>query len=550
MRSWIIPIAAFAVGAAGVFVAAAGLQLVVMVEFVATWPTLVAWFELGFGLGIAALGGALATEASWPRIPAALGLLGFVPIGGIWALWLAFHGVFSLAAFIVPGVAMLALILLAVAWVEVGKVAAEWVKANAEVGGFAGQRSAGIDLPMVGAGVVVVGGAAIIGLGGWIYATTDWPDRAWLAVRAVSLGVSPRYGPERVDFVGDSSALMWDPLGFYAGFESNLDGVDAGAVRALGDDLSTEVGLRLIADAGTGDPVEAERILWTDGHPERLPAWIAGGLRHRGAMRSPESLFRRSLDPELHVAPVTMHFGTTQLVVLFLEVARRLDLAMGAVSSPGHLYVRYDPPAGVDAAPLFVDVSAFDAEDGLAVDAVPKGFLIDEDYYPSGRGGTWASEDFASAAHYYEVMDQRTLADAIAANVVDGWKDEGHPEAEVPELSARVADSHEPSLIRALYADHLDAAKGALDADQLDVAVAEARAAAELRTTKGVLVWSMQPDEQLVLARAELALGDAEGAARDLASMLTYCADEGLGAGDDEDCARAYDLDAVLRAAP
>jgi hypothetical protein len=205
------------------------------------------------------------------------------------------------------------------------------------------------------------------------------------------------------------------PLEWYLDYESRWVPLAKDQVLGVADDIADEVVWRLSAATGTSDPVEGERRLWAAQDQEQLPLWVADRLRARNVYYSPESLFSRSFDPDLHVVPGTVHLDCDQLVWIFLHVAWRLDLAMSAVPSPMHVYLRYAGPEGQ--APLWVETTQFRRvdEDGNRVDFMGEGigetFFIDEDYYPSGRGGTYATQEIATAAGFWAPWAERDIRD-------------------------------------------------------------------------------------------------------------------------------------------
>ncbi|MDP2313777.1 MAG: hypothetical protein Q8P41_12790 [Pseudomonadota bacterium] len=491
--------AAFSVAAAGFIGLVAAAQESDSVIFQDALTGALPLVFMAAGVAAVALGWKLAHPRAWAR-GIALAVLFVLGCGGApWAFWLMANGLFTALSVLAPPFALFALVLVAVTWREVGRAAALRALAEAETEklmaeAMAQAKADGTEPPraerpwlmpaLYGVVAVPVGMFAMM-----IFAPETW---SWAEVRVN--GVRAGRNPFASAFVARATAYPYSgsPLGWYLDYEDRWVDLPKDDVLAVADAIADEVAWQLAAATNSADPVEGERALWVAGREKELPLWIAAAIRERNVYYSPESLFSRSFDPKVHVLPDTVHLDCDQLAYIFLHVAWRLDLAMSAVPSPMHVYVRYGGPDGQD--PLWVETTQFRSIDvtGDRVDFMGRGigetFFIDADYYPSGRGGNWASAEVIDAAGLYGPWTERDIRDAVVANVIVGLM-RGHIDAPYgAELEAHLEGSREITLVTNLYTHYLSTAKAARDAGKVDEARAAARQAQALRASHGALV--------------------------------------------------------------
>ncbi len=497
--------AAFAVAAAGFTALVAGGQEAAMVIFRDAFTGALPLVFMAFGAAAVGVGWKLAHPRAWARLAAAPLLFVLALAGGPWALWLMWNGLFTALSVLGPLFAFVAAVLLAVSWREIGRAAALRALAEAETEKLMREAMA-LDgeappkrtwlLPAMYAVVGVPAGLFALA----VFAPETW---AWgeVRVRGLLAGRTP-FGSA---FVERATAYPYSgsPLAWYLDYEGRWVDLPKDDVLAVGDAIADEVAWRLAAATGEDDPVEAERALWAAGRERELPLWIAASLRDRNVYYSPESLFSRSFDPEVHVLPDTVHLDCDQLAYVFLHVAWRLDLAMAAVPSPMHVYLRYGGPDGQ--APMWVETTRFRHIDiaGDRVDFMGRGigedFFIDADYYPSGRGGSWASAEVVDAAGLYQPWEERDIRDSIVANVMVGLEQGGVKAPFVAELEAHLLGSRAITLVSNLYMHHLEAARAALEAGNRDEARAAAERARAVRAGNGALVIYVDREEDAIL---------------------------------------------------
>ena len=506
--------AAFATVATGFVAVAAGAQ--VGAVFILVDPVAKAVPPVQMGLGLAALGFGLglAIPKGWARIPAVITLLALLCSGVPWVGWMAWNGAFTPLALFTPAFAFFALVGLVAGWREMGRLhraRIEVDKENAKLLAealahpdplFAPARaSGGCFLPVVGVSLALpmsIFAVAIL-----------VPDLlSWAMVRVE--GLAAGRNPLAAGWARNPTAYPYggSPFEWYLGYEEKWVPLPRDEILAVADTVADEVAWRLAAETGIADPVEGERRLWAAGREKELPLWIADVIRSRGAYYSPESLLSRSFDPAVHRVPDTIHLDCDQLVYLYLHVAWRLDLAMQAVPSPAHVYLRYASPEGDR--DLYVETTQFRHVDvqGNYVDymgqGIGKDYFIDPDYYSSGKGGTWASPELVDAAGLYQPWRERDIQDSIVANVLVGLE---RQQLEVPyeaEAAAHLEGTRDITLVANLYEHHLERARAALDAGDAADALAYAEKAQALRASHGVLVVRSTPveDELVMQARA------------------------------------------------
>jgi hypothetical protein len=486
--------------------AGAGLQVATLVTFVDVWPSLVPIGELA--AGVALLAGAVRLTHPWPgaRLPT-LVLLATVTAGGAaWALWLLAQGLFLALSLMAPAVAAAAAVVLLVGWGDIGRVGAVRAAAERETakliadavaaGELAPQRR-GWFLPVAFSVLSLPVGAFVVAL----FAPAAL-EHAEILVRGVLAGRSPFES----GWVESATAYPYSgsPLLWYVDYEDRWVDIPKDAIEAFADGIAEDVAWKLAAETGEADPVIAEQSLWAAGRQAELPLWVADAIRARNVYYSAESLLSRSFDTDLHVVPGTIHLDCDQLVYVFLHVAWRLDLAMAAVPSPMHVYLRYGAPDGQSA--LYVETTRFRHIDvsGNRVDFLGAGigeeFLIDADYHPSGRGGTWAAPDVVAAAALWQPWTERDIRDSIVGNVLVGVK-RIQPDAPVlEELEARLQGTREIIVVTNLYSWYLERARSRRAEGDAEGARADATRAKEIRAQHPGLVIFTDPEEERILA--------------------------------------------------
>ncbi|MFN7142781.1 MAG: hypothetical protein ACK4YP_03325, partial [Myxococcota bacterium] len=462
--------AAFTVAAAGFTAVVAGAQEADMVIFRDALTGAIPLLFVGAGAAAIVVGVKLAYPRGWARL-AVVPLLAVLACGGApWSLWLMWNGLFTALSVLAPAFAALAAVLVAVAWRDVGRVAAHRAAAEAETErlvreALAGEAPSAAERPWLLPTLYTLVGVPVGLFALAIFApeTFTWGE---VRVRGLLAGRNPFAST----FVANAKTFPYagSPLGWYLDYEGQWVDLPKDDILAVADDIADEVAWQLAAATGTPDPVEGERILWAEGRQEELPLWIARSLRARNVFYSPESLFSRSFDPDVHVLPDTVHLDCDQLVYLYLHVAWRLDLAMAAVPSPMHLYLRYGGPGGE--APLYVEAIRFRHVDvnGERVDYLGQGlgedYFIDADYYPSGRGGSWASAAVVDAAGLYAPWTERQIRDSIVANVMLGLE-RTHPDLPyAEEHEKRLEGTRDMTLVSNYYAHLMEKAHAAHEA--------------------------------------------------------------------------------------
>ncbi|MFZ5475420.1 MAG: hypothetical protein ACOZNI_01485 [Myxococcota bacterium] len=494
-------VAAFFLAATGFATVVAAGQVAAMVIFPNALVGALPFVHVAFGVASLVVALKLAHPRAWARVAALFVLLALTCGGGPWALWLMWNGLFTALSVMAPAFALFTLVLVAVSWGDVGRVARVRAEAEAETARL--MREAGVATASSGRGWMAVYAlmAVPVGLFGvLIFAPETW---AWAEVRV--RGLAAGRNPFGSAWVERATAYPYggSPLQWYLEYEAKWVPLPVESVMAVADGIADDVAWRLAAETGARDPVEAERALWAAGRQKELPLWIAAALRDRNAYYSVESLFSRSFDPEVHVVPDTVHLDCDQLVYVFLHVAWRLDLAMQAVPSPMHVYLRYGGPDGGE--PLWVETTQFrhvdirgDRVDFMG-DGIGKEFFIDADHYPSGRGGTWAAASVVDAAGLYQPWTERDIRDSIVANVMVGVKRAGLDVPYVAELEAHAAGSRELTLVNNLYVAHLEAMRAALDAGDAAGAQAAAEDARAVRAdAKGLIIYNDAEEEQVL----------------------------------------------------
>lgn len=217
-----------------------------------------------------------------------------------------------------------------------------------------------------------------------------------------------------------------------------------------------------------------------------------------GVFYSRESLFSRSFDPAVHRTPDAVHLDCDQLVYAFTHVAWRLDLAMKPVLAPYHMYLRYDGP-GVEP-PIYVETTEFRnvvvteySVDYLG-EKLGEDFIIAEDYFPSGRGGTWANDTIREAAALYQPMAERDIKDSILSNVLVGVQRSGRADPYPEASEARLPGTRSMELVSNLYGW-----------------CAAATRAREIRASHGPLLIRYDTPEEEVLTTVALMEAEARG---------------------------------------
>jgi len=509
-------LAAFALFTTGFAAAAAGLQFGAF--FIALDPVarVAPWLQLVLGLGLIGTAVPYARPRAWVRIPALLLLLLLMGLSVPWVGWMAWNGAFTPLAVFAPAIGFIALLLLVASWRDVGRESARQRAVERENARILAEALANPDplapppprenrwfLPAVGSlGLPLL---TLFGLAVFAPAVLGWAGTR-------ASGVLAGRSPFTAGWVGTPEAYPYSgsPFLWYLEYESRWVPLPEAEIAAVADQVADEVAWKLAAETGEGDPVAAERQLWTEGRQTALPLWIAEALRGRGAFYRPESLLSRSFDPEIHALPDTVHLDCDQLVYLFLHVAWRLDLAMEAVPSPAHVYLKWSAPDG-DAA-LYVETTQFRRVDvsGNRVDFMGQGigedFFIDPDYYASGKGGTWASDALVTAAGLYQPWRERDIRDSIVANVLVGLERQRIDAPFQAEMEARLEGSRDITLVANLYGRYLDEAEAAFAAGDPVAARGAAVRAQALRASHGVLVVRGEPVEEAMITRADAML--------------------------------------------
>jgi hypothetical protein len=371
---------------------------------------------------------------------------------------------------------------------------------------------------------------AVALVGGGLYAVMNEPlfaQRMWLRVQLLATARVPVaadgfIGP-RVDYAYEGSPWLR-----YATYESRWTPVNVEEIGAFADGVAEEVGWRMMVWTGERDVEAAERALWASGEADRIPMWIAHGLRERDVFYHQESLLSRSFDPALHDGD-EVHLDCDLLVHLFAHVAWRLDLGFQEMAAPMHVYLSYAPPQGVDGAALTVESTSFRHIDidGNRIDFMGEGvgedFFVPADWYATGKNGTWASDDLMKAAQLYQPMDDRAVQDSILANVLAGL-DERHITAPTrAEATANLDGTRSYVLVSNVWNQIVKEGQEALDRDDLATAIDDAREATALRDRFPHLVLTTEPLDRQLLAESLVTSG-----APDLIAQAGPVMDEAL----------------------
>lgn len=509
----------FLVFGAGFATFFAGAQVAWSVSFTDRWMVIYPLGQAAAGLVTMAAGRALAHPKRWALF-ATLPLCGILAVFGIsWAIWSMAHGLFTLLALFSPAWSCLAGLGFLVSLSDIVVVEKirragdlETERLNAEAAAELARGSPD-DLPVpprrrpwllplmyVGAALPVLA----------LIATGVWPEK-WEAVWARARGVLAGRNPLASGFVSEAQDYPYSgsPVEWYLDYEASWLPVDKLRILAAMDQIADDVSWELVAATGQANPVHAEAALWAAGNQKQLPLWIASAMRKQEFYYNAEALFSRSFDPSLHRGDSWVHLDCDQLVYAFMHVAARLDLAMKAIPSPYHVYLRYDGPAGE--APVFVETTQFRAidRDGSHVSfdgrTIGEEFFMAEDYYSSGRGGTWASAEITAAAGLYQPWTEKELNDNIVANVLVGVAKLGmepYPAAS----EARLPGTRDPMLVTNLYLWYLHQAEDRFDAGDLETTLTMARRAQELRAEFGPLIIYLEPKEEAILAEVAIAV--------------------------------------------
>jgi hypothetical protein len=188
---------------------------------------------------------------------------------------------------------------------------------------------------------------------------------------------------------------------------------------------------------------------------------------------------------------------------------------MKPVLAPYHMYLRYDGPDGGE--PLFVETTAFrnvvvtEYTVDFRGEKLGDDFYVDADYYPSGRGGTWASDRIRAAAGLYEPMTERDIRDSILANVLVGVKRQGGKDPDPDASEARLDGTRSLELVSNLYGWYDERARTRLEEGGLAESRAAATRAREIRASHGVLIIRSEAPEEDLLTTLGLMENEAAG---------------------------------------
>ncbi|MSQ00745.1 MAG: hypothetical protein EXR71_02505 [Myxococcales bacterium] len=496
----------FTAGLSAVF---AGGQVWWVVTFRDPWQAAIPVMHAATGAAAIYVSTQLAYPRRWALFGALVLLLGLAFVAGIWGGWLMWNGMFSALAVFAPSWAVVALPIVGVSAPGVLRVARAREAADRETSrlttealapsgyGFFREPRAQSRwmLPLLYA-------VAALPIGGLVLAMA-YPEafeRAQVRCGGLLAGRSP-FGS---GFVETPTAFPYagSPLEWYLEYEATWTPLDRQLVLRMADGVADDVAWALASYTGEADPVVAEMALWTQGDAKQLPTWIASSLRRHGVIAYPESLFSRSFDPEMHALPETVHLDCDQLSYVFLHIARRLDLDMKVLPAVQHTYIRYDGPAGEPS--LYIETTSIAAprqrdRHGEAVPAtLGEGFFIEEDHYPSGRGGSWATEEVVAAAGLYQPWTERDIRDNIVANVVVGMASLGR-DLYPAEPDAHVVGTRSIVLVSNLYRWNTDQAEAALDGGQRADAETYALRARQLRADHpGLVIYGRTPEEDVL----------------------------------------------------
>lgn len=436
------------------------------------------------------------------------------------------NGVFTALTLFAPGWAFLTFLVVLATGSEFLRVSKARTAADAETArlteeamaagyGFprGGPRGQPWVLPMMFSVAAVPVGCVALAIG--------WPE-TWTFVSFRMMGVLAGRNPFGEVWVHEATNYPYSgsPVSWYLETEGEFVPVAKAQVSGFMDKVADDVAWALAAETGESNPVAGEAALWAAGRQRELPVWIADSLRARGVFYSRESLFSRSFDPAVHRTPDAVHLDCDQLVYTFAHVAWRLDLAMKPVLAPYHMYVQYDGPSGE--APIFVEVTEFEdvllSEYSEGFDREKKGpaFIIAGNYYPSGGGGSWASDAIREAAGLYEPMTERDIRDSILANVLVGVARSGRMDPYPAASEARLAGTRSLELVSNLYGWYVERAEESLARGETAAARAAATRAREIRATHGPLLIRNDTPEEDVLTTVTLL--EADSAAEDAAA--------------------------------
>ncbi len=502
-------IGAFLLFTAGVSALFAGGQVWSVVIFRDAWTEAIPVLHALSGLFACWLASQVAYPRRWAVVAALLLMVALGCLGVPWAWWLMYNGLFTALSVFAPGWATLGLLVLAIATPGLWRVAGNKSAADAENVRLAAEAAAagyGFTAPPRGrSGWVLAGLYLLVGIPFLTFGlAVAWPDD-YARIEARVLGVLSGRNPFGTAFVdaADDYPYSGSPLEWYLDYEAKWLPLDRELVLRMADDIAEDVGWRLSAATGESDPVAGEAALWAEGRQKEIPLWIAQNLRDRQVFYHAESLFSRSFDPDVHtVGSEQIHLDCDQLAFLYLHVAMRLDLAMKVLPSPYHVYLRYDPPDGGE--PLTIETTEFRSIDvhGTHVDfmgeSLGEEYFVDEDYYRSGRSGTWASSTITAAAGLYEPWTDRDIKDNIVANVLVGLDAAG--KSQYPgEAEAVLPGTRSITLVNNLYRYYTRQAAEALDAGDLSAAEAQALRARAIRAEfGGLMIRSATPEEDIL----------------------------------------------------
>lgn len=516
---------------AGLFTAATGAQVLVMVTVRGPWAP-VPWGLVALGALAVPVGGALTNARAW-ALPVGLALGGLSVAGNAaWGVFAAINGFVALIPFFSVLLALLAGGLTLAAIGPVRQYAAwqaqlfapepsETAQTTGAPQVTPARRTAWPQL-VAGAGALSMGGAVV----GMIQAP-EAAERAWLQLRLLATARPPPSADAFVE-AREDYPYPGSPFLEYLDYEARFLSFDHAAASAFADSVAEEVGWRMMVHTGARDVGEAERRLWEAGEGRRVPLWFAAALRAADVFYYPESLLSRSFDPELHGERGSVHLDCDQLAHLFAHVGWRLDLDVREVPSPFHVYLRYGPPEGLSGEALTIEATNFRRIDvsGNRVDFLGEGigddYLIPEDYHASGKSGTYADPSLVEAAGLYQPATARDVSDGIVANVVVGLRERGIAAPWTEELRARVEGTRSYVLVSNLHTWTLEDARAALDEGDAARAVTLAESAVALRDRMADLVLVSDPEDRIVLATARFALGEEAGGRAALAEALSW----------------------------
>lgn len=529
----VFPRVAFYAGLAtligGIVVAVAAAQVLLLVHVYGPWAP-VPWVLLALGVICVPVGGSLTSARPWASWTAAALSWFAAALMVVWGVYAATQGFYALAPVFGALVAALGGALSLASIAPIGRYArwqrtlfepeAPGLTPASDVYSASARRALPWPSLVAGLGAVAVGGA--------VFGVLEAPERAARLTTRLHLLVTARLPPSADGFVAtrDDYPYPDSPFLEYLAYEGRFVQFDQDRVSAFADELAEDVGWRMLIETGEGDVEGAERALWARGDARRVPLWIAYGLRSRGVFYHEESLLSRSFDPDLHDEEGRVHLDCDQLAHLYEHVAWRLDLDLQEIQSPFHVYLRYSPPKDVSGDPLTVEATNFRRVDmdGNRVDFLGEGvgadYLIDPDYHSSGKSGTYASPELIAAAGLYQPATARDVSDVVVTNVIVGLKDRGIEAPYLDELRAHLDGTRSYALVSNAHTWTLDEADKAMALGEPAMAADLARQAIALRERFPHLVLTIDPEDQILLVRALVAMGDPDGARRELAEVL------------------------------